>query len=130
MDNPDPNGSPSDKQFPYGFFQFTIEDLPIGAATTVKVYLLSSKNVNTYYKYGATPADPVSHWYKFMYDGETGAEITADVVTLNFVDGLRGDDDLTANGRISDVGGPASTVSTGGGGGGGGGGCFISTLNF
>lgn len=46
------------------------------------------------------------HWYEFMYDGQTGAVIAGNVITLHFVDGLRGDDDLKADGIIIDQGGP------------------------
>ncbi|MEK7223426.1 MAG: hypothetical protein AAB156_04050, partial [Pseudomonadota bacterium] len=47
-----------------------------------------------YYAYGPTPDDPAPHWYDFAFDGETGAEIGSDRITLHFVDGKRGDDDL------------------------------------
>ena len=42
-----------------------------------------------------------------LIDGETGAQINGNTITLHFVDGARGDDDLEANGQISDPGGPA-----------------------
>ena len=42
----------------------------------------------------------------FCYDGQTGAVIVGNVITLYFIDGLRGDDDLTADGTITDQGGP------------------------
>src|SRR5215471_6404290 len=75
-------------------------------------------------------------------DGTTGAEILPDRVLLHFVDGQRGDDDLTANGEIVDAGAlaitttttapvtapaaaPAAAPSGGGTGGGGGGGCAM-----
>ena len=44
------------------------------------------------------------HWYEFLYDGQTGAVIVGNTITLDFVDGHRGDDDLTANGMIVDEG--------------------------
>ena len=69
-----------------------------------------------------------------MFDSltNTGAVINGNIITLHFVDGLRGDDDLTANGTIVEPGGPASTTDDGTGGGGGGGssgGCFIATTS-
>jgi hypothetical protein len=64
--------------------------------------------VNTYYKYGRTPADPTPHWYEFLFDGSTGAEILSDRVELHFVDGQRGDDDQTVNGQVVDPGGPGN----------------------
>ena len=63
--------------------------------------------VDTYWKYGPTPDDPTPHWYEFLFDGTTGAVIDGNVITLHFVDGQRGDDDLTANGVIVDPGAPA-----------------------
>ena len=48
-----------------------------------------------------TPNDAINHWYEFLYDGETGAKINGNVITLYFVDGKRGDDDLLANGILS-----------------------------
>jgi hypothetical protein len=60
--------------------------------------------VNQYWKYGREPLDTTLHWYLFDYDGTTGAQFLPDRVVLNFVDGLRGDDDLAANGIIVDPG--------------------------
>src|SRR5262249_16954224 len=59
------------------------------------------------------------HWFNFTFDGSTGATFSTDaqgrtVITLHFVDGQRGDGDLTANGVIVDPGAPALLpVSTG-----------------
>ena len=89
---------------PYGFFEFTINGLTPGGSTTVTLYMPDS--VTSYYKYGPTPDNPIDHWYEFMYDGQTGAQISGNVVTLHFVDGQRGDDDITANGTVVEPGGP------------------------
>ena len=134
VENPSPGDAPSEIEFPYGFFTFTIKDVNPGEAITVNLYLPTDPE--TYYKYGPTPEDPADHWYEFLYDGKTGAEITGNVVTLHFVDGERGDADLDdANGTIVDPGGPGVVTSgdgdsrhSDGGGGDGGGGCFIGTL--
>ena len=48
----------------------------------------------------------ISQWYEFIFDGRTGAEINDNIITLNFVDGMKGDDDITENGIIIDLGGP------------------------
>ncbi|MFC1766679.1 PKD domain-containing protein, partial [Planctomycetota bacterium] len=53
-----------------------------------------------------TPSDPTDHWYMFDYDGETGAEINGNKIVLHFVDGKRGDDDLTENGTVVEPGAP------------------------
>jgi predicted outer membrane repeat protein len=108
LDNPSSADTPPGVTFPYGFFEFAVNGLASGAATTVTIYLPAGANPNTYYKYGGTPENRTPHWYEFMYDGQTqtGAKIAGNVITLYFVDGLRGDDDLTANGIIVDQGGP------------------------
>jgi hypothetical protein len=48
------------------------------------------------------------HWYDFMWDEttQTGAVITGNLITLYFVDGRRGDDNITVNNSIWDQGGP------------------------
>jgi hypothetical protein len=145
LDNPSPADAADGVDFQYGFFEFTVNNI----AATVKLYLPDGAEPITYFKYGPTPDDPTDHWYEFMYDGETGAEIDGNVITLHFVDGQRGDDDLATNGKVVDQGGPGFTSTggtggTGGGGGGssggssggggggssGGGGCFIATAAF
>ena len=75
---------------------------------TVTLLHGSATNPNHYYAYGKTPDDPTDHWYDFMYDGTTGAEITGDRIVLHFVDGERGDDDLNqTNNSITHRGAPA-----------------------
>ncbi|NOY52480.1 MAG: hypothetical protein GXP58_02540 [Deltaproteobacteria bacterium] len=124
------SGPSSNTTFPYGLFSFKVNKVGSGQGTTVTIYLPSDTTVNAYYMYGPTPDNTSDHWYKFSYDGTTGAEISGHTITLHFVDGKRGDDDLTADGVITDAGGPAveaGGLSTGssGGGGGGGGGCAL-----
>ena len=48
----------------------------------------------------------ISQWYEFIFDGRTGAEVNKNIIKLTFVDGLKGDDALTENGIIIDLGGP------------------------
>jgi hypothetical protein len=110
VDNPSPGNSPAGISFPYGFFEFAVSGMGTGGSTTVTLYLPSNTALNTYHKYGPTPDDHTSHWYQFMYDGTTGAEIFHEAdrtrIVLHFRDGQRGDDDLSANGLIIDQGGP------------------------
>ena len=134
-DNPSSTNAPSDMEFSYGFFGFTITDISNGSATTVTLHFPVGTTFGTYYKYGPTPNNPTNHWYEFLYDGQTGAEIIGNIITLHFVDGTRGDDDLIANGIVVDDGAPAVVAATGGGttvtsDGGGGGGCFIATAAY
>ncbi len=112
-DNPSSSDAPEDIEFPYGFFDFSIDGLELGEAITISLILHNGEPVDKYYKYGFTPGDePTLHWYEFMYDGQTGAEISGNVITLHFVDGLRGDEDITINGSIKEPGGPSKPVAT------------------
>ncbi|MHC4676257.1 MAG: choice-of-anchor U domain-containing protein, partial [Planctomycetota bacterium] len=108
ISNPSPTDSPPDTEFPIGFFDFTVEGLVSGANTTVTMLLPPGETVETYYKYGPTADDHNDHWYEFLYDQvtDTGAKIFTDRIVLYFVDGQRGDGDLTANGQIVDPGAP------------------------
>jgi TolB protein len=109
--SPSPGDAPAGVGFPFGFFDFNVYGLEPGGTTTVDICLPASPNVESYYMYGATSDNLTPHWYEFLYDGETGAEINGNVVTLYFVDGGRGDGDVAANGVIWEPGGPSS-VST------------------
>jgi hypothetical protein len=63
-----------------------------------------------------------------MYESstQTGAVINGNIITLYFIDGQRGDDDITANGIIIDQGGAGTyTSSSGSSDDGRGGGCFV-----
>ncbi len=109
--NPHPTDSPVIVTFPYQFFEFTISGVGNGGATTLTIDLPAGSTVaETYWKYGPTPTNNLPHWYEFMYDSTTatGAVITGNQIVLHFVDGQRGDDDLTANGSIVDQGGPGT----------------------
>ena len=136
IDNLSFNDAPSDIEFPYGFFEFTLGGIGINASTTLTLYLPDGETFDTYYKFGPTPNDSSNHWYTFLNDGQTGAEINGSIITLHFVDSRRGDDDLTANGTIIDIGGPGispNLIPTGSSDSspeGGGGGCFIATAAF
>ena len=124
-DNPakDDLNNPENKgvNFPVDFFNFELElegQTP-GTATTVNLSLPQDQNYNTFWKYGKTPDNNTDHWYEFLYDGETGAQFfdtnndgKADQVTLHFVDGKRGDADLTANGIIVDLVGAPGVTNT------------------
>jgi hypothetical protein len=113
-DNPSPLDAPEDADFSYGFFDFSIDGLDPGESIIVTLILHNGVSVDKYYKYGLTPADePTPHWYEFMYDGQTGAEINGNVIDLHFTDGLRGDEDITENGSIKEPGGPSKSVTTG-----------------
>ena len=106
--------SPSDEinhlDFNHGFYGFEVENVPPGGQISVEL-LLPDDSVESYYKYGSTPGNRENHWYQYNFDGNTGAEIDGNKVTLHFIDGARGDGDLLANGSITDPGGPAEDNS-------------------
>lgn len=133
--NPYPDDVPSNIDFPYGFFEFNIEGMGAGGATTVTLHCPTGSTFDTYYKFGPTPSNNTGHWHEFLYNNQTGAEIKGNIITLHFLDSMRGDDDLTANGIIIDVGGPGVYGSTANGGFtpvdcGTGSGCFIATAAY
>jgi len=103
-------------EFPQGYARFAIKNVQAGGSVAVNYSIAGVTSrcqlANSFFQYGSTPDDPSPHWYEFLFDGETGAEINGDVVVLNYVDGKRGDSDLSENGVIAAAGGP-STVSDG-----------------
>jgi len=107
--------------FPNGFLSFEVGNVNPGGSVTVNLLLPANQTPVTYMEYGPTPDNPVNHWYEFGFDGETGAEINGNLVTLHFVDGQRGDSDLVVNGVIVDPGAPAQKANISGSSGGGGG---------
>ncbi len=111
--NPSPSNTPADAEFPFGFFDFSIDGLKPGEAVTVTLILHEGTSVSKYYKYGITPDNPEPHWYAFTYNGQTGAQINGNIITLHFIDGQLGDEDITANGSIKEPGGPAIAGTTG-----------------
>lgn len=106
-----PGNVPAGIKLPVEVFSFTVTELTVGSATTVTLFLPSGITPDTYYKFGPTPNNETPHWYEFLHDGTTGAEILADKIILHFVDGKRGDDDLNENGVVIDAGGPAVSYS-------------------
>lgn len=111
--NPSPSNAPQGAEFPWGFFDFSIDDVDPGESITVRITLHDADPADKYYKYGITSENKTPHWYEFNFDGQTGAEISGNIVLLHFIDGFRGDDDITVNGYIKEPGGPAKTGSTG-----------------
>jgi hypothetical protein len=131
IDNPSPDDMPAGSTLIYGLFAFTINNIEPGASVELTLYLPEGTEPDSYLKYGPTPDDETDHWYEFVYDGVTGAEIDGNVITLHFVDGDEGDDDLPQNGTIVDAGGPmldSGTAPDSGDYGPTGGGCFVGSL--
>ena len=72
----------------------------------MEIFFPEGTIIVSYWKYGPTSDNPAPHWYEFIYEGTTGATIDGNKVTLHFVAGQRGEDDLTANGEFVDDGAP------------------------
>jgi hypothetical protein len=100
--------------FPFGLVSFTITGLTPGGSADVTLAGLDPSQIRDYYKYGPTPANHTAHWYDFLFNHRTdsdnptstGMEIRNGTIVLHLVDGGRGDDDLSPNGTITDLGGP------------------------
>ncbi|MEN6448096.1 MAG: choice-of-anchor U domain-containing protein [Syntrophaceae bacterium] len=100
-----PGGEPRNFAFPYGLIGFEVTGITPGSSTTVTIFLPEEETCTTYFKHD----EAMSAWDEFYcdYASRTGADISRNVITLNYVDGLRGDQDGIADGTITDPGGPA-----------------------
>lgn len=120
-DTPAAAGMPAGVTFTEGFFSFEVNGIAAGGSVSVAMELPENFTPNTYYMYGPTPDNASPHWHEFKFDGRTGAEFFGNnYVVLHFIDGERGDADLSANGSITDPGAPGiapvPASSSGGGG--------------
>lgn len=73
--------------FPWPFFSCVYSGMGSGGNMRVIITLPAGTTPDTYWVDPPYPGD----WYEFLFDGETGAEINDNVVTLHLVDGKRGD---------------------------------------
>jgi cyclophilin family peptidyl-prolyl cis-trans isomerase len=107
--------------FNNGIFALKMSGVMGATGHIVTLHDGSGERPTHYYAYGPTPGNPAPHWYDFMFDGVTGAEIKSDRIILHFVDGMRGDDDLTVNDSLTHTGAQAmvTTVDDGSAQGGG-----------
>jgi PKD repeat protein len=114
VDDPDPQGHQG-TDLPFGVFDFSIDGIAAGSSAKVSIVLPADAPVSSWKKYGPTTPTTPPRWWDFSMDlfTGTGATVgTADVagygisklVSLNLVDGGRGDEDFLANGTIRDPG--------------------------
>ena len=113
--------------FNNGMFTLMMSGVMGVSGRVVTLYDGATNRPTRYYAYGKTQDNPTDHWYDFTYDGETGAEIGNDRITLHFVDGKRGDDDLTVNDSITHTGAQAVVTANASSSSQSGGGCSIVT---
>jgi CSLREA domain-containing protein len=107
LENPSPDDAPVQTEFGLGFLDFTVAGLSHGQSVAIQEILpVTVVSPQHYFRYGKTANTPVDHWFDWPFDTSTntGAEITGNTITLHFVDGGRGDDDLSADGIIVDPG--------------------------
>ncbi|MCA9203986.1 MAG: type VI secretion system tube protein Hcp, partial [Planctomycetales bacterium] len=110
--NPDESVTPpADIDFRVGVIEYELTNAPSTGESTITIFVDGTSGFNTYYKFGPTPSNPTPHYYRFLYDGRTGAEIFEDRIVVHLRDGERGDDDLTVNGVIVDPRAPAINLS-------------------
>ncbi len=98
------------RQFPSGVWEFSLGGLPDGGSASVTLLTSEQGPTHGFYCFGPTPENPAPHWYDFSFDGTTGLRVIGDEVILSFVDGGRGDHDLTVNGRITSLGGSTNEL--------------------
>jgi hypothetical protein len=97
-------GLPPGTTFPHGLLNLKLTGGGLGATATVLITYPSALPAGTvYWKYGRTRSNTTAHWYQFA-----GAAIAGNTITLTLTDGADGDDDMTANGVITDPGGPGA----------------------
>jgi hypothetical protein len=116
-------GPPYEYVFPAGFFGFAVEGVAAGGTVDVEIIFHTQFRADTYFKvdpYHSNQTDAI--WLRFDHavnsQGEGGATFfdddqngLVDRVILRLVDGGPGDNDVTADGRIVDPGGPALRVA-------------------
>lgn len=96
-----PQPPPVKEKFPHGLVDFRTRNCAVGSTITVTVTYPQALPYGTrYWKFGPTASNAAAHWYTIP------ATIQGNKITFTIVDGGLGDDDLTANGVVVDVGGP------------------------
>ena len=101
--SPPPNSAPQGVQFPHGRFDFATTGCTPGSTLQFTINYPSALPGNTqYWKYGPTPSNATPNWYTLA------ASIAGATVTFSITDGALGDDNLAADGQVSDAGGPGA----------------------
>ena len=87
---------------PLGMVKYDLQGVAVGGIAVVDLALPEGQTPTTFYKQNTTTGaiEP------FEFDGQTGALVNGNKITLYLQDGGRGDDDGVANGVIADPGGP------------------------
>ena len=89
---------PKNMWFPLNLFSFSIG---VNSGGSANVTMFADWPIEQYLAYGATPDDNNEHWYNLSFDGTSGTTVDTEKVILTFVDGVKGDNDLNADGVIN-----------------------------
>ena len=108
ISSPSAGNQPTSVNFDHGFLEFSVLGAPT-SAVTVELTFDGGSVPDGFWCYSGEPGNATEHWFDFAYDSTTGAQFNGNTVTLQLVDGGRGDADLTVNGVIKLVGGAATT---------------------
>ncbi|MFP4254416.1 MAG: DUF4114 domain-containing protein [Halothece sp.] len=88
---------------------FRVTNVPEGEAVEVELTISENQQINNYFNF-----DPeTDRWSKFAQSDENGITIEDRKITLNLVDGGRGDLDGEANGEITNIGNPIKVPEEG-----------------
>lgn len=91
---------PAGVTLPHGLFDFSVYGCTAASVLTVTITYPATLPAGTvYWKYGPTAANTAPHWYILP------ATIAGNQVQYTVTDGQLGDDDLAANGHVTDPGG-------------------------
>ena len=91
--------------FPYEMVSFTVSNCAVGSTVTfTATYPAALPGGTMFYKFGPESTDPTDHFYVHP------ATVAGATATFTVTDGGPGDHDLTANGTITDPGGPGVPV--------------------
>ena len=111
IDRFDPNQGLAGLAILQGFFATQITGALVNNSATVTLTLPDGESPNAFFSFGPTLDNAVPHWHEFNFDGETGAQITGNIINLHYVDGGRGDADLQLDGSIKTYpGGPVLSL--------------------
>ncbi len=78
---------PRDIDFRIGLLQYELTSAPANSVLQRSRSLLRNNRIQFVYKYGPTADNPTPHYYRFLYDGSTGAEILSDRIIVHLKDG-------------------------------------------
>ena len=105
-----PTVAPDGLVFPYGMLRFAATGCDTGGtATLVLTYPEPLPPQAQYWKWGRTQERREPHWFVLP------STVQGNTMTVSIQDGGLGDDDLEANGAISDPAGPAWPLAVGAG---------------